>query len=279
MPAPVDLLLITHNRRAYVEKSLPALLADPADFRLHCWDNASTDGTAELLADQRDPRIAARHRHGENANQLEPSLWFLERARSDVLGKVDDDVLLPRGWIERLAPLVRAEPRFGMLGCWVFMPEDWDEALAAHNVVELGGARVFRCVTIQGQSFLARAEVLRRYADRAKVGLPVNRVRMSADGLVSGYPLPLLLAHNMDDPRSPHCLVGLDQPLGEAAALTARRQGFRSGREYAEWIAADARWRQRRPFASQLFWLRARQDHSPLGRLRWLALRRLEPRR
>lgn len=279
MAAPVDLLLITHNRRAYLEKSLPALLADPSDFRLHCWDNASSDGTAELVADQSDPRIVARHRHLENANQLEPSFWFFERAAGDVWGKVDDDILLPRGWLDRLAPLVRDEPRFGMLGCWIFMPEDWDEELAAHNVVTVAGTRVFRCVTIQGQSFLARAEVLRRYADRAKVGFPVNRVRMSVDGLVSGYPLPLLQAHNMDDPRSPHCLVGLDEPLGAQAALTARRQGFRTGREYADWIAADALWRQERPFRSQLFWVRARQDRSRWGRLRWRLLHRFEPGR
>ena len=54
---PVDLLLITWNRREYVEKTLANLLADPADFRLYCWDNASEDGTADLIAELDDPRV------------------------------------------------------------------------------------------------------------------------------------------------------------------------------------------------------------------------------
>jgi glycosyltransferase involved in cell wall biosynthesis len=56
MSQPVDLLLITWNRREYVEKTLSNLLADPSDFRLYCWDNASEDGTADLIASINDPR-------------------------------------------------------------------------------------------------------------------------------------------------------------------------------------------------------------------------------
>jgi hypothetical protein len=162
--------------------------------------------------------------------------------------------------------MVRKEPRFGMLGCWIFMPEDWNETVARKNVIEIGGIRVFRCVEIQGHSFLARKDYLARYRYPADHGLPVDRVRMSLDGLVSGYSLPLLHAHNMDDPRSPHNVKTKSGPLREDSALTARKRGFTSAEDYAAWIAADARHRQERPFARQLMWRRLQRDRSLVGR-------------
>lgn len=284
MPEPIDLLLITWNRRAYVEKTLAALREDPADYRLYCWDNASTDGTADLIAAFDDPRVAERRFARENVNQREPCLWFLDAATGDLAGKLDDDVLMPPGWIERLAPVVRADPRAGMLGCWTFMPEDWDESLARRNFVELGETKVFRCVTIGGCAFLARRDLLRRYvaAPHRAPGLPIDRYRLTRDGLVSGYPLPLVLAHHMDDPRSPHC--ELTRSIDGQASFTARRLGFRSPEEYADWIAADAYARQRYPLATQLRWARLFTRNGRGARLvrrllvPWAPLRRAQRR-
>ncbi len=191
MSLPVDLLLITWNRRTYAEKTLSHLLASSGDFRLYCWDNASQDG--DLIASLDDPRVVRKHFSGENMMQRVPSLWFLDQAESDLVGKIDDDILLPDGWIERIAPMIRSEPRFGMLGCWIYMPEDWDQSAAQHKIVEIGGTRVFRNVWVAGQSFLARRELLRRYIvpeSRSKYdyGFPIDQVAMTAAGLINGYP-------------------------------------------------------------------------------------------
>lgn len=268
MSPPVDLLLITWNRREYVEKTLPNLLADPSDFRLYCWDNASTDGTADLIASINDPRLVKRHFNKENVVQYQPCLWFFETATSDVIGKVDDDILLPEGWTERIAPMIRKEPKFGMLGCWIFMPEDWNKTLAQHNIVELSGERVFRCMGIQGQSFLARRDYLIRYQKKTRHGLPVARYTMSMDGLVSGYPVPLLYAHNMDDPRSPMNVKTKSGRLGLDSALSARAFKFESAEAFGQWIAADALHRQTVPFDQQLQWERLSQDQTLIGKIK-----------
>ena len=75
---------------------------------------------------------------------------------------------------------------------------------------------------------------------------------MSRDGYVNGFPVPPLFGHNMDDPRSPDYKPV--EPVSERApgGLTAVRLGFETGEEYATWIAADARQRQRLPFGWQL---------------------------
>jgi glycosyltransferase involved in cell wall biosynthesis len=271
MSSIVDLLLITHNRRQYVEKTVPTLLADPGDFRLHCWDNASTDGTADLISSIKDPRVVTKHFSKENLNQREPCLWLFEQAQSDLIGKVDDDILLPAGWVDKLAGTVRSDERFGMLGCWIFMPEDWDEKRAHHNIVEIADHRVFRTTSIAGHSFLARKKCLLRYIQPPRYhGIPINRTRMSADGLISGYPLPLLFAHNMDDPRSPHNqFTRFGDSFQKQSALTARMIGIQSPDEYANWIAADAVRRQEVPFEEQLQQeLCSMREQTLLGRAR-----------
>ena len=270
MSQPVDLLLITWNRREYVEKTLPTLLSDPSDFRLYCWDNGSTDGTADLIASINDSRLVKRHFNPENVGQAEPCWWFFETATSNVIGKVDDDILLPTGWTERIAPMIRKEPKFGTLGCWIFMPEDWDETIAKHNIVELSGERIFRCTSLAGHSFLARKEYISRYKMSHPMGhgLPVDRAGMSLDGLVNGHPLPLLYAHNMDDPRSPMNVKTKSGNLKVDSALTARKLGFKSAEAYAEWIAADARYRQAVPFDRQLKRLRLERDNTFIGKIK-----------
>jgi glycosyltransferase involved in cell wall biosynthesis len=270
MSEPVDLLLITWNRREYVEKTLANLMASRSDFRLYCWDNASSDGTADVIRSLDDPRVVRKHFSQENAMQRTPSLWLLEEAQGDVVGKIDDDILLPDGWIERIAPMVRAEPKFGMLACWIFMPEDWDEAAASRKVVGVGGNRVFHNMWVAGQSFLARKAHLTRYVSPpdSGYGFPIDQVQMTADGLINGFPLPVLFAHNMDDPRSPHCLMNHPGGMGEQAALTARMRGFATPQSYAEWIAEDAAALLRDPVERQLRRALRLRDRSLVGRIR-----------
>ncbi len=264
MPDPVDLLLITWNRRHYAEKTIANLLADPADFRLYCWDNASEDGTADLIASLDDPRIVVKHFSRKNLKQKVPCLWFFEMAESDVIGKVDDDILLPHGWIERIAPMVRAEPRFGMVGCWVFMEDDWDEELAQQRSMSIGGFSIQPSIGFAGCAFLCRTAHARRYAVLTDSGIPLNRTRMTLDGLVHGCALPVLFAHHMDDPRSPHYVGGgLDRP---DASLTARNHGFRDEAAYAAWIARDARRACAADYASDLRDLRIVNRWGRVGR-------------
>lgn len=210
--APVDLLLITWNRRGYVEKTLENLLASDADFRLHCWDNNSQDGVADIIASLDDPRVVKKNFATENVKQRTPTLWFFEQAKNDLIGKIDDDILLPDGWISKIAPIVRNNDNAGMLGCWIFMEDDWDESLARHKFVTLKEHEVFQNMWIAGQSFLARKEVLLRYIQPKNVGLgfPIDQYRMTRDGFINGFPLPIIYAHNMDDPRSVHYLNSTD---------------------------------------------------------------------
>ncbi|MDP8236290.1 MAG: glycosyltransferase family 2 protein [Candidatus Erginobacter occultus] len=271
---PVDLLLVTRDRRRYLEKTLAHLLADDSPFRLYLWDNGSRDGSAEILAGLEDPRVASRHFSRENRGQREPFLWFLDRGESDLAGKIDDDILVPPGWIGRIAPLLRREKRFGLLGCWTFLPEDWNEELARPKIIELAGVRVFRNLWIGGTAWLARKEHLSHYlSPPGDYGVPLDQYRMTADGLANGYPLPLLIARHLDDPRDPEYREAGDG----APSATAVRKRFRSPEDYGRWIAADARKILTEPLAAQLARYRLRRDPTTWGTFRRF-LRKLSAR-
>ena len=102
------------------------------------------------------------------------------------------------------------------------MEEDWDEQLGMRNIVEIGGVRVLRTLSRAGQSFLARVEYLKEYVmpPGEGHGFPVSQTRMTLDGFVNGVLVPPLFAHNMDDPRSEHCLMRREATIGEHAPQT-----------------------------------------------------------
>lgn len=241
----VDLILITHNRDAYLQKMLPQLFKSPEAFRLYIWDNGSGEATKTILSEARDERIAVKQFSPENAGQGKAFAWFLEQSKGELLGKIDDDILLPPDWISRIEPVILQNEKAGMLGCWIFTPEDWKDLKDSPNYVMLGKQRILRWPGIQGHSFLVRSSLVRKYVHARGYGLPVDQAGMTADGFYCGYPLPLLYGHNMDDPRSEH--LAYSDLTDSNAALTWRARGF-TRKEYAEWIAADAFRRQVVPF-------------------------------
>lgn len=266
---PPDLLLITWNRLQYVEKTISNLLSDQSDFNLYVWDNNSTDGTADLISSVNDPRVKKKVFSGENVKQRKPSLWFLENSTSNVVGKVDDDILLPHGWTDKIYPVVVNNATAGMIGCWIFMEEDWNPNKAQHKIVQLGDMQIFQNIMIAGQSFLAKKELLKNYIlpESYGYGFPVDQAKMTIDGYKNGYIFPILFAHNMDDPRSTHYLYK-DGSIHKNSALTARARGFTSSEEYASWIRQDAKNILTEPLSYQIRRNNIARDNTIIGKIR-----------
>jgi hypothetical protein len=185
------------------------------------------------------------------------------------VGKVDDDTLVPSGWTEAIAPAVREEQQLGMVGCWTFMPEDFtrNETAARDKVTTVGRHQVLHDIAIGGTGFVVRREVATRYLSGRSHGraFPIDRIRMTRDGLISGWFFPLLFAEHMDDPRSEFCLMRTAEDMSETAALTARARGFDTPARYQAWITADVDMKMSRSVRRQLW--DARMDRAPWTRL------------
>jgi len=251
-----DLLFLTWNRKEYAQRTLTTLLENTEDFRLYCWDNGSKDGTAEFVASLKDDRIVERFSCPVNVRQAYPTQWLLEKSQSSLIGKVDDDTLLPHGWISRLSEAVLEIPQSGMIGCWTFWPEDYErnKEFADKNIISFGQHKILQSCTPGGTAFLMRKDIAEQYYDSKTNGnaFPISRVQMTKDGLINGWIFPLLWVEHMDDPRSEHCLMNRSDKLGRHAALTARTRGFQSAAEYQKWIMSDADWHLRNSVSDQL---------------------------
>lgn len=244
MNEPVDLLLISWNRREYLKRTLETLLDSPADFRLYCWDNGSKDGAADIVASYKDERIAEKHFCPINVMQGYPAEWFLGRSQSPIIGKLDDDTLVPRNWIDLIEPAVRNHKELGMIGCWTFWPDDFDrnQEKARKKVVRLDTHRILHNYQIGGTAFLMRKDLATQYFISNHIGraFPIDRIKMTQDGYISGWYYPLIYAEHMDDPRSEHCLMNRSTGMNYQAALTARLRKLESPKQYQEWIMRDA---------------------------------------
>lgn len=236
--------MITWNRLEYVKKSTANLLADPSDFRLFIWDNGSKDGTADYIASLADDRIVEKHFCPVNILQGFPTQWFLERSSSPVVGKIDDDTLAPHHWIDTIGDAVSRHGEFAMIGCWTYWGDDFERnrEKAMKKVVTIGGHQVIHNKHIGGSAFLVRKELALKYFMKNHNGreFPINRVKMTEDGLISGWYFPLLVAEHMDDPRSKHCLMNRPGGMDGQAALTARSRGIGTPAAYQQWIMKDA---------------------------------------
>lgn len=113
----VSAVMVTYNRRQFLQWSIDALLRATKfpNFELLVWNNASTDGTEELLAPYAEAGLIRVVNHDRNigtnayheAFKGLPGSYYLE---------LDDDVLwLPDGWLETMLCCFQHLPRLGYL--------------------------------------------------------------------------------------------------------------------------------------------------------------------
>ncbi|MBG0775729.1 MAG: glycosyltransferase family 2 protein [Desulfovibrionaceae bacterium] len=121
----VCLLLYTWNKAGPLARALDHLRASRTGAaRLVVLDNGSTDDTAALLAAERERRGPAMRIERLPVNIGAPAArnWLLsleEVRRCPWLAFLDDDILLPPDWLERLLGAARAHPGAGAVGCRV----------------------------------------------------------------------------------------------------------------------------------------------------------------
>jgi hypothetical protein len=271
----VTLLMITYNRREYTRMALERLLAGAGDFAVWIWDNGSTDGTADLVrAVKSHPRVHRVHLSPENVLQTPPFDWLLRDCQSPLVGKVDNDCLMPARWVDPIARALNDEPRLAVIGCWTFWPDDFDPKLAAHKIRRFGDHHVLTNAYIGGTGLLVRSELARRFWMPRPNGMPINQYAMSAAGLVNGWYYPLIWAEHMDDPRSEYCTLRQPDGMNETYALTAQLRGHRTPEQYERWIRQDCARILSRTTEEQLReWRRERLRSAPRAAAR--AARRL----
>ncbi len=216
----IQLVFVTYNRLAYTRRSLSSVLADPSEeFSLVIWDNGSTDGTAEYLKHEvDDPRVCDIVLSRENLGQTGAMNYAWSRTDADLVGKVDNDCLLPAGWTRILAQAHRDIPELGAVACWHFRRKDFKYELGRRKIQRFGAHRIFRHPWVGGTGFLIKRETFLRqgpWESGADVGTTHYFLRMAAAGCVNGWYYPLVVQEHMDDPVSEYTLLKNDAAIAK----------------------------------------------------------------
>lgn len=130
----IDILYLTHNRREFTEHSLAAL-GNNTNWDLvryvYFYDDQSTDGTQHLLGVVRATRNIIPSRESMwDGDELRAAVisrplggpvaimnhYLSQPGGADIFAKIDNDVILPPGWLDQSLEVMRKFPELDLLG-------------------------------------------------------------------------------------------------------------------------------------------------------------------
>lgn len=248
--AIADVLMITHRRPEYTARSLRRLL-DSADdaTRIWVWHNGDHEATRTAVEALRGhPRFHRFHHSAENLRLREPTNWFWRESDGQLVGKVDDDGLMPDGWVATLRRMHSQEPRFGVLGCWRFQASDFDSALASRKIQTYGDVQILRNHWIEGSGYLAKRELISSLGQiRANESFTSYCLRSARAGWINGWAYPFVRQVHLDDPREPESGIKSDEDLARMNPLSLQLGTASSVAEWDAQLRRSARHVQRAP--------------------------------
>jgi GT2 family glycosyltransferase len=112
---PVPILMTTYNRLPYTKRALEALLENTIEpCKVFIFDNNSTDGTQEYLKSIKDKRVTI-YLNDKNEGIIKPKNIFLEEHKdSKYVSFVDNDCIMPKGWLTALIRVMDSFPLFAV---------------------------------------------------------------------------------------------------------------------------------------------------------------------
>lgn len=138
-----SVMMVTYNRLALTKQTLDNLLKNTnIPMELIFVDNGSTDGTVEFLNEfresHRDMDIKIKF-NSENKGIAIARNQALSLATKTWLATIDNDILVPEGWLGEAIDIMTKNPQYGMIG------------------VNMEGVR-YGLVTLNGKAFQSKPQ-------------------------------------------------------------------------------------------------------------------------
>ena len=246
----VSLVMFTYNRIEYTREALHTLMKNTRyPFDLYIVDNYSTDGTREFLEAVRleyPDRMKDIRYNSTNEGLPGPTNDFWSRVNSELIGKVDNDTLVPPGWLERLVEAHQKIPKLAVVGGYHFRPEDFDDHAARSRLYAYNGINILPDGHIGGCCYLMKKSIQKiigpmKINPALKIhGWTEYQHMLSDAGYIVGYLYPLIQLEYMDDPRSEKCLINEKYQAYTRQIWRERGIHFKSTDQVVEWLHRDA---------------------------------------
>jgi GT2 family glycosyltransferase len=120
-----SIIIPVYNRKGLTRQCVEILLTEPPaeiDREIIVVDDASTDGTPELLASYGDAIRVVRHE--ENAGFATSCNDGAAAAGGEYLVFLNNDTLPLKGWLDALIRYAGREPKAAVIGCKLLFPDD-----------------------------------------------------------------------------------------------------------------------------------------------------------
>lgn len=102
---------------------------------------------------------------------------FWERSTSKIVGKVDNDMIMPKNWLKRLYKAFVTANDIDIFGSCTLFPEDIDEKSARRRARDINGIKLLQEEYIGG-CYIANGDMLR------KIGLRSSKISIQRAGPV-----------------------------------------------------------------------------------------------
>jgi cellulose synthase/poly-beta-1,6-N-acetylglucosamine synthase-like glycosyltransferase len=133
----VDLLFLAKNRLAFTVESFRALRRNTNWERVNqlvLYDDGSTDGTLGFL-ERRARATGAELRQTSLGSAIRVCNDFVRRSTADLVVKIDNDAMMPPGWLDTCLGIFERHPELQLLGLeergiagevpYTYQPSDW----------------------------------------------------------------------------------------------------------------------------------------------------------
>jgi glycosyltransferase involved in cell wall biosynthesis len=120
-PPVLSIIMPVYNSVNYLAEAVESVLLQTfTNFELIIIDDASTDGSAEIISGFKDDRVK-KLRNQQNQGIVYSRNRGLDRARGNFVAQFDsDDIAMPKKF-EKQINFLKQNPDFGMVGSWVKM--------------------------------------------------------------------------------------------------------------------------------------------------------------
>lgn len=240
----IKILMITFNRPQYTRLSLSRLCdTAPKNARITVWDNGSSQETTAVIKKfESHIRVEQIIYHQTNARQIGPTNWFWQNSTdADFVSKVDDDCLVPENWCAVLQQAHLDVPAAGILGCWHFLPGDFNKEMAMQKIERLGQHQIMRNCWVGGSGYLMKRAVIDKIG-YMKTGenFTTYCIRAAAKGYINGWYYPFLYQEHMDDPRTAHAGINSEADFQRLRPASAKTFNINSRNEWINRLRLSA---------------------------------------
>jgi len=183
-------------------------------FKVRIVDNGSTDETVGFLKELDHPNIEKIIFNKKNKGLVKPTKQFWKETDAELIGKIDNDILVPKEWIINLVTAHKSIPNLGVIGYSHYRKEDFNYEQVALKVEEINGIKFRRQPWIGGNYLMKKSTVLdhKNYSQSRKLfkkrilyGFNKYQEKLTDSGFIHGYlcdeKKSLYTWDHIDDPR------------------------------------------------------------------------------